>query len=81
MKYIKMSEMQEGERGKVKEILSKGRIKRRIMDLGFTPGTEVEMLMRSPSGDPAAYLIRGTVIAFRDKDAGGVKVGVKDEEE
>ena len=73
--------MQEGERGKVKEILSKGRIKRRIMDLGFTPGTEVEMLMRSPSGDPAAYLIRGTVIAFRDKDAGGVKVGVKDEEE
>lgn len=81
MKYIKMNEMKEGERGRVKELLSEGRVKRRVMELGFTLEAEVEMVMRSPSGDPAAYLIRGTVIAFRDRDAGLVKVGVKDEEE
>lgn len=80
MKYIKMSEMKEGERGRVKELLSEGRVKRRMMDLGFTPEAEVEMIMRSPSKSPAAYLIRGTVIAFRDKDAGLIKVGVEDEE-
>ena len=29
----------------------------------------------SPAGDPAAYLIRGAVIALRRKDAGGVRLG------
>ena len=29
----------------------------------------------SPAGDPAAYLIRGAVIALRGRDAGGVYLG------
>ena len=34
----------------------------------------MECLGRSPGGDPAAYLIRGAVIALRDRDSRGVLV-------
>lgn len=47
---------------------------RRLMDIGMVQGTEVECLMKSPLGDPAAYLIKGAVIALRREDAGTVLV-------
>ena len=47
---------------------------RRLMDLGLIPGTRVTCLGKSPAGDPAAYLIRGAVIALRRRDAGAVAV-------
>lgn len=50
---------------KVIKLLSKGVLRRRLLDLGIIEGTEIEALGRSPSGDPTAYLIRGAVIALR----------------
>ena len=35
------------------------------MDLGILPGTTIEAELRSPSGDPTAYRVRGAVIALR----------------
>lgn len=49
----------------VKKLLSKGVLRRRLLDLGVIEGTKIEVLARSPSGDPTAYLIRGAVIALR----------------
>lgn len=46
----------------------------RLRDLGLIEGTQVECLMRSPLGDPSAYLIRGAVIALRGSDAELVSV-------
>jgi ferrous iron transport protein A len=43
-------------------------MRRRMLDIGLAPGTEVECLGRSPAGDPSAYLIRGAVIAIRASD-------------
>ena len=48
---------------------------RRLFDLGLVPGTSVTCTAVSPAGDPAAYLIRGAVIAIRGKDAAGVRLG------
>ena len=42
---------------------------RRLTDLGLIPGTRVTCLIRSPAGDPQAYLIRGALIALRNADA------------
>lgn len=44
----------------------------RLLDLGFSQGTRVTCVGRSPGGDPSAYLLRGTVIALRTKDARGI---------
>jgi len=43
--------------------------RRRLMDLGVVPGTEVRAELESVSGDPVAYLIRGATIALRKQQA------------
>jgi DtxR family transcriptional regulator, Mn-dependent transcriptional regulator len=48
--------------------------RRRLMDLGFVPGTWVEVEMISPAGDPTAYRVRGTVVALRRQQAGLIQV-------
>jgi len=40
-----------------------------MLDLGLVNGTNIEALHKSPSGDPVAYYIRGSVIALRSEDA------------
>lgn len=57
-----------GQHATVKALLSQRDMRRRLMDLGLTPGTKVECVGRSPFGDPGAFLIRGAVIALRKKD-------------
>lgn len=41
----------------------------RLTALGLTPGTEVHCLFRAPLGDPAAFSVRGAVIALRREDS------------
>ena len=65
-----------GQKGKILEITDETGIRRRLEELGFIDGSEVECLMSSPLGDPTAYLIRGAVIALRSTDAKSVKVEV-----
>lgn len=49
-------------------------MKRRLLDLGLVEDTRIACVGRSPGGDPAAYLIRGAVIAIRDADCSRVLV-------
>jgi len=53
---------------------SSGLTRRRLLGLGFIPGTPVTALRRSPLSDPTAYLIRSTVIALRCEDAAAIAV-------
>lgn len=46
----------------------------RLLDLGVVPGTLVRAELRSPSGDPVAYRIRGAVIALRRAQAEDILV-------
>ena len=43
--------------------------RRRLMDLGFIPGSIVEVALKSPFRDPTAYLVKGAMIALRDSQA------------
>jgi DtxR family Mn-dependent transcriptional regulator len=47
----------------------RGAERRRMLDLGIVPGTDVRAEMRSPSGDPTAYRVRGALIALRREQA------------
>ena len=53
---------------------SRGAERRRLLDLGIVPGTAVTAEVRSPSGDPTAYRIRGTLIALRKNQAKLIKI-------
>ena len=52
---------------KIKKILIDGAIRRRLLDLGLIEDTVIEVLQKSPLGDPIAYSIRGAVIALRSE--------------
>ena len=63
-----LSDLRPGQRGKVAALNSTGAMHRRLLDIGLIEGTDVECLGRSPGGDPAAFLVRGAVIAIRSQD-------------
>ena len=58
-----------GEHATVRALHCAGRERRRLLELGFVPGAEVQALHRAPFGDPVAYGICGAVIALRRADS------------
>ena len=51
-----------------------GTRRRRLLDLGVVPGTEITPELRSAAGDPIAYRIRGALIALRRTQAEWIRV-------
>ena len=52
-----------------------GATKRRIMDMGFTKGTEVYVRKVAPLGDPVEVTVRGYELSLRKEDAALIQVG------
>lgn len=69
-----LSQMKPGQTARILELPSAGNIRRRLQDLGLIEGTSVQCVGKSPSGDPAAFRIRGSVIAIRDADARKIRI-------
>lgn len=65
----RLSELKIGENATITDICADDKLKSRLADLGIVNGTRVAALHKSPSGDPTAYFIKGTVIALRNIDA------------
>jgi DtxR family Mn-dependent transcriptional regulator len=74
--YERLSALDIGDRAKVIAISPslRPRERRRMLDLGLVPGTEVTAEIRSPSGDPTGYRIRGAVIALRSDQAVQIQI-------
>ena len=64
-----LNELPLNSNGKIVSIGFSGKLRRRFLDLGFSIGSKVYSAFKSPSGDPVAYIVRGTVIALRNVDA------------
>ena len=64
----------QGRTATIRSLETAGAMRRRLMDIGLTPGSVVQSLFRSSCGDPTAYLIQGAVIALRREDADTVIV-------
>ena len=70
-----LSSLQTGRRATIETLNTEDSLRRRLLDLGFTPGAHVRCLFAAPGGDPRAYLIRDTVIALRNVDAKTIQTG------
>jgi DtxR family Mn-dependent transcriptional regulator len=72
----RMADLALGEKGRVVALAPalRGLERRRFLDLGLVPGTEVEAEIRSPGGDPTGYRVRGAVIALRREQAEQVEI-------
>lgn len=49
-------------------------VPRRLLDLGFVPGTRLKIVRRAPFGDPLEIEIRGTRLCFRRSQLRGLRV-------
>ena len=63
-----------GETVKVVKLHGEGAIKRRIMDMGITKGTEVYVRKVAPLGDPVELTVRGYELSLRKADAEMIEV-------
>lgn len=58
----------------VKRLHGEGPVKRRIMDMGLTKGTEVFVRKVAPLGDPIELTVRGYELSLRKADAEMIEV-------
>ncbi|MFW5829103.1 MAG: ferrous iron transport protein B [Planctomycetota bacterium] len=68
-----------GERGRVLEVSDNGDDRRRLLEMGFCPGTEVQVLRRAPFGDPIAVQLRGYQLSLRRSQAKMIEIACDEE--
>ena len=69
-----MKEVKIGESVTIKRLHGEGALKRRIMDMGLTKGTEVYVRKVAPLGDPMELTVRGYELSVRKSDAENIEV-------
>lgn len=71
---VKLSSLSPGGSGRVVALRCEGFNRRRLLDLGLTPGTIVEYAYPGPMGEPTAYKVRGATIALRAEQADEIEI-------
>ena len=69
-----LKEVNIGETVEVAKITGEGPVKRRIMDMGITKGTEIYVRKVAPLGDPIEVTIRGYELSLRKADIDIIQV-------
>jgi ferrous iron transport protein A len=72
----KIMKLVDGEKGNLIQITSlnlDGVMRRRLLDLGFVAGAIVEVIRKSPLGDPIAYRVSQTTIALRKEESSRIE--------
>ena len=69
-----LSEFTVGESGTIKAVSGEGRIRRRLFDMGVTPGAQVTMRKKAPLGDPIEVTLRGYELTLRKVEAACVEM-------
>ncbi len=64
-----LSKVKVGKNVKVVKVVGEGAIKRRIMDMGITKGTNIFIRKTAPLGDPMEIFVRGYELTIRKADA------------
>ncbi len=65
----KLSAFEIGETGRVIKVEGEGRVRRRLFDMGITPGAEIFLRKKAPLGDPLEVTIRGYELTLRKDEA------------
>ena len=65
----RLDEFKIGETGLIKKVEGEGRLRRRLFDMGVTPGAKVYLRKKAPLGDPLEVTIRGYELTLRKSEA------------
>ena len=65
----RLDELKVGETGQIKKVDGEGRLRRRLFDMGVTPGAIVNVRKLAPLGDPIEVTLRGYELTLRKVEA------------
>ncbi len=71
---MRLSGLQTGEKGVIVKVLGRGAFRKRIIEMGFIRGKEVEVIQNAPLKDPIHYRIMGYDVSLRRSDASLIEV-------
>lgn len=74
----KLNEFSVGEKGIIVKVDGEGKIRRRLFDMGVTPGANVLLRKKAPLGDPIEITIRGYELTLRKSEACFVTLEMED---
>ena len=77
----RLDEFKIGETGLIKKVEGEGRLRRRLFDMGVTPGATVYLRKKAPLGDPLEVTIRGYELTLRKNEAHLVILEVKEDQQ
>ncbi len=72
-----LSDFSVGETGKIAKVGGEGALRRRLFDMGVTPGADVLLRKKAPLGDPLEVTIRGYELTLRKAEAAQVTMEVE----
>jgi len=76
---MKLSELKTGDSGLIVKVLGRGAFRRRVTEMGFIRGKEVQVIQNAPLKDPIHYRIMGYHVSLRRNDASLIEVVTSDE--
>tara|TARA_B100001750_G_scaffold247397_2_gene273012 strand:+ start:107 stop:388 length:282 start_codon:yes stop_codon:yes gene_type:complete len=74
-----LGDLDPGQRARVQHVRCEPRVRRRLLEMGLLPGTEIEVIRRAPMGDPIEVRLRGYSLSLRHAEAAGVEVSPRSE--
>lgn len=77
---MKLSELKTGDHGVIVKVQGHGGFRKRIIEMGFIRGKEVEVLLNAPLQDPVKYKVMGYEVSLRRQEAEMIEVISKEEE-
>lgn len=72
-----LADMRPGDLGRVISIKGTGLVQQRMLEMGVSPGADIEVLRRAPLGDPIEIHVRGFNLMLRLQEAALVQVGAR----
>ena len=69
-----LSQLEVGNKARIEAVNGEGAVRRRLFDMGITPGAEVYLRKKAPLGDPIEIAIRGYELTLRKSEASHVEI-------
>ncbi len=69
-----LSQLKIGEKSTVVAVHGEGAVRRRLFDMGITPGAEIYLRKKAPLGDPIEVSLRGYELTLRKSEAANVEM-------
>jgi Fe2+ transport system protein FeoA len=72
----KLKDLKPGQRCKIVKVRGQGATNKRILEMGVTPGSVIELERVAPLGDPIDVKVRGYHLSLRKEEADGIDVEI-----